>query len=1008
MIGKRQRIAGRYLLESEIGAGGMGVVWRARDERLGRDVAVKLLGANAIGSDVARARLVREARAAGRLQHEGIVHVYDVGETDDGGAFLVMELISGHGLRAWMDDGKLPIAERVELAIAIAAALHSAHELGVVHRDVKPDNVLVRTNSRPVLLDFGLAKPIASPLLETLGRSEESLQLTGTGNIVGTPAYLAPEQVKGEVVGPAADQFSLAVMTFELLTGRLPWNGKTVIEVIASMLHDGPLRARDLVPELPEGTDAVLHRAMSKDPAERFASVAAFSQALRDLFPEVLSTQRLSSTPPPSPKPKPPSRDSVPRAASAKSANAKKAAAPRFGRGRWLLAAVLGLAAVAGIGLAAERSRGRGKPESAATLEPAGLTPESVVACPLFRVQGDLPEPSSGWLAASAAALTCDRVQVLLGGSSQRTLAPAELVPGLPREPTEQAPSDPFAAPGLVEHTARAAHERADVFVQGTVTKNPLDFAVELTLLTKHGQKLGSARARADELFEAVSASVRNLSASFGKSVASPFQREWLRVETTEAALDMLDVTTALLAESEAGTKRSCDRASRQRAMKPEMAFLIRAICHERLQRAPLPDQPPPIDDSSTGALVATIAAHRVRGGPEETKKRVERLRAAQTPAMTPDERAILLVTAAELLYNAGDLAGAQSAARLAGQLSPKLVDPRGTPWHRLTFAADFDRAIGRVHAAWLPWEPMAQVNSIQRQSDMNERFRMGGRAHLLCRHGYYTAAYGEMLASRGRTEEARNIAEQLDDDYLRIRAYLGSAQYKRGLDLAVRSLEALPALDLNAGKAFRFAAAGAEAARYLGRPAAFVEDVVERFLEVEPPHVRVGVMPFFALVYACLEAPKPVARRCVARLREVYERGDAGGIVGAAPMVLEGAERWMAGDAVGAAKAWRPMLREGGNVGEGPFRHVLTTVLDRARLDEMAERVDAPFLTLVDTRSAVDLAFYRGALRAEKKGDYATARKLAEAGVERWQHADDDVPAFREMQTLLTRIEGK
>src|SRR5512147_2437773 len=105
ILGRRQRIADRYLLQSEIGAGGMGIVWRARDERLGRDVAVKLLAANAIGNDVARARLLREARAAGRLQHEGIVHVYDVGETGDGGAFLVMELVSGYPLRDWMEDG---------------------------------------------------------------------------------------------------------------------------------------------------------------------------------------------------------------------------------------------------------------------------------------------------------------------------------------------------------------------------------------------------------------------------------------------------------------------------------------------------------------------------------------------------------------------------------------------------------------------------------------------------------------------------------------------------------------------------------------------------------------------------------------------------------------------------------------------------------------------------------------------------------------------------------------
>ncbi|HET9954658.1 MAG TPA: hypothetical protein VFQ61_09140, partial [Polyangiaceae bacterium] len=472
--------------------------------------------------------------------------------------------------------------------------------------------------------------------------------------------------------------------------------------------------------------------------------------------------------------------------------------------------------------------------------------------------------------------------------------------------------------------------------------------------------------------------------------------------------LDVQDVTTALLIESDPATRRACERAQKQPSLQPEMRFLTRAICHDRLKRAPLPEEPPAIDRSSMGALVTTVAAHRARGGREETRKRVELLRAVEKDAKTSVERAILLVTMAELLYNAGDLQGAQSSARMAGRLLPKLVDLRGTPWHRLTYSSEFDRAISRVHSAWVPWEPIAATNTGSRDPDLNERARMAGRAQLLCRRGYFAAAYGEVLAVQGKTEEARNVAEQLDDDYLRVRALSGATQYRRGLELATRVLSNMPAEDVNAGKAFRVAAAGAEAARYLGHPAAFVDDLVRRFIEAEPPHVHVGVSPFFSLVYACMEAPKPVARRCLKRLRFVYQRGDFGGVIGVVPMILEGADQWIAGDAHGAARAWRPMLRQGGNIGEAAFRHILTEALEKAEMPELAARIDARILQLVDHPDAVDLAFARAAVRAEKSGDIAQARKLAQACVERWQHADDDIPARREMQALLERLNKK
>ena len=156
------RFADCYVVETTLGEGGMGVVVRARDERLDRSVAVKVLTQSAVGDAVARARLVREARAVAKLEHAGIVHVYDVGETEDGGAFLVMELVRGRDGRAVFADPAVTPQERIRIVVDAAKALRFAHDQGFVHRDIKPDNLMVRDDGRVTVLDFGLAKPVAT------------------------------------------------------------------------------------------------------------------------------------------------------------------------------------------------------------------------------------------------------------------------------------------------------------------------------------------------------------------------------------------------------------------------------------------------------------------------------------------------------------------------------------------------------------------------------------------------------------------------------------------------------------------------------------------------------------------------------------------------------------------------------------------------------------------------------------------------------------------------------
>jgi serine/threonine protein kinase len=265
------KLAGRYELAESIGSGGMGVVLRARDERLGREVAVKILPPDRVGDATARRRLVREARAAAALQHSGIVHVYDVGETDEGGAYLVMELVKGTSLRQTLEGNATSLQTRLRYVVEAARALAFAHARGIVHRDVKPDNIMIREDGRVCLLDFGLAKPV-------LGQGGSTV--LSEGGIIGTPAYIAPEQAAGGEVDARADQFSLGVTAYEALAGRVPWNATSLAHMIAAILRDDPPPLSTINPLLPRELDAPLARSMAKRPEDRFPSVADFGDAL--------------------------------------------------------------------------------------------------------------------------------------------------------------------------------------------------------------------------------------------------------------------------------------------------------------------------------------------------------------------------------------------------------------------------------------------------------------------------------------------------------------------------------------------------------------------------------------------------------------------------------------------------------------------------------------------------------------------------------------------------------
>ena len=255
-------LGGRYVLGEVLGTGGMATVWRARDEVLGREVAVKVLSAQYAADPGFLARFEREARHAAGLSHPRLVTVFDSG-VDGRTPFIVMELVAGRTLRQVLDQaGMLPAAEAVRIAAAVCEALEVAHAAGLVHRDITPANIVLAGGEVKVL-DFGIA------------RAEGGTGVTGTAVVLGTAAYLSPEQASGRPAGPQADLYSLGCVLFEMLTGAPPFSADSAVGLAYRHVHDDPGPPSARRPGLPARLDQITARLLAKDPAGRPASAAA-------------------------------------------------------------------------------------------------------------------------------------------------------------------------------------------------------------------------------------------------------------------------------------------------------------------------------------------------------------------------------------------------------------------------------------------------------------------------------------------------------------------------------------------------------------------------------------------------------------------------------------------------------------------------------------------------------------------------------------------------------------
>ena len=273
---------GRFVVIGELGRGAMGVVYRASDPALDRQVAIKVISARPGGVPVAaeelEGRFLREARVAARISHAGVVTVFDAGR-EGGSLYLVMELVEGESLGERLARREFPTApEAFEMTAQVADALAAAHALGVVHRDIKPGNIMVTRSGRLKVADFGVAKAIG-----------EDTDLTHTGTVVGSPAYMAPEQVRGEPLDGRADVFSLGVVLYELLLRRKPFPADTVTTLIYQILHEDPLADPDVSRAVGDEAAAFLRRCLAKAPADRIPDAASFAAGARALISPLLA-----------------------------------------------------------------------------------------------------------------------------------------------------------------------------------------------------------------------------------------------------------------------------------------------------------------------------------------------------------------------------------------------------------------------------------------------------------------------------------------------------------------------------------------------------------------------------------------------------------------------------------------------------------------------------------------------------------------------------------------------
>ena len=391
-------LAGRYRVLDRLGAGGMATVYLAEDERLGRKVAVKRLHSDS-PEDAAR-RFEREAKVGASLSHPNLVTVFDT-VADDEGVLIVMEYVEGENLAELMARGRIPPEQAVSIIRQVGGALDHAHQAGVVHRDVKPANILITPDGKAKLVDLGIAT------------ASERTQITAVGTVLGTPSYMAPEQLEGGAITKSVDLYALGAVAFELLSGRKARQGRTPVEIAHKIANEPPPDIREAWSDAPPAAAAVLQRAMSRNRDERPASAGQLARALDDSFK---ATQPATTRAIPvrrRPTPIPPSRVPTPRPRAAAAAPVRRTPS---GLPRWIpVAAIVAVLLVIAGAIAALSNGGSDKstaPIVATQKAPAKKATKKQSTTPQQTASQTTPTTASQTTPAPAAAATPAQMQL--------------------------------------------------------------------------------------------------------------------------------------------------------------------------------------------------------------------------------------------------------------------------------------------------------------------------------------------------------------------------------------------------------------------------------------------------------------------------------------------------------------------------------------------------------------------------------------------------------------------
>lgn len=955
---------GRYRVTELLGRGGMGVVYRAWDTMLSRTIALKVLPTTFLENEERRRRFMREARSAAMASAKSIATVYDVGEID-GRPYLAMELVEGRTFRARLLEGRLSPEEALLVARKIAEGLAAAHRAGVIHRDLKPENVMLDAHGDPKILDFGLAKLFAETELEG-GESA-----TVDGKILGTPAYMSPEQAKGLPVDARTDVFSFGVMLYEMLAGKRPFAGRTTVELLIAIDRDVP----SPIPGLSPALEALVSRCLSKDPSARPADGAA-------LLADVVNVEQLSTS-------------------------TALAIEPRA---RTSLRAVIGLllvAAIAGISLTVARVR-RANTTPQAPVAPASplVRDDTRVACPVLAVEG-VPEPN-GWLGAAAASRACRRLLVALGGRSARVLLPASLL-DLPHAPTTDFPRDPFDAAGVWARTLQTAKERGDAILDGKVSKLGSRLRVELTLRAKDDRVVATASGEHETLLRAVVDATDGLLGPHAVPLRNAFPELEAAGATSDprAALALADVNEAWDAQDELSWAAA--RTAPFRGL-PELEplFLATEASLQQIARPRFNGSP---DVSSPRTLILAAAALSNSTTSRETLEAFAAALAKQRALETrPAVRSAYAMTEATMMLSLGR---SRAVAELLLPLAED--DPIAFPWFTLALGGIGNPNAGtyaRAFEAWQPESVNAHLNVSKIPGASPEvRLRATSRGWLLSpTSGDSAIGYVTSLLAVSRVEEARAIgARLLGSPEPRLRwvgaAGVAGAEIHDGrIAAAARRVDAvMDEIVTYGGDAYATRAVMGpwmDTHFAIGDLDAALIRVLDKFFDPKKPHAVLTTPTVGELLDACTRASAAVALTCATRVRAVLESGI--GVQDVTDIVrvhLRGLERFAAGDFRAAAEAWRPLVEL-----RGAKRQLPVSVFDAAGDRELANKIEEQVVAEAPTPHFASWLCPALAKRALARGDRARARLLAQRVIDAFGAVDVTIPVVAEMRAILAK----